>query len=77
MIVVRSLAKLAPMKKIVSTKDAPAAIGPYSQAIRGGSLFFAPAKSRSIRRAARSSRTNPEQTKRVLENITAILKAEH
>jgi 2-iminobutanoate/2-iminopropanoate deaminase len=28
------------MKQIISTKDAPAAIGPYSQAIRIGNLVF-------------------------------------
>ena len=28
------------MKKIVSTKDAPAAIGPYSQAVWAGNLLF-------------------------------------
>jgi len=44
------------MKKIISTTDAPAAIGPYSQAVRAGSLVFAPAGSRSIRKPARSFR---------------------
>jgi 2-iminobutanoate/2-iminopropanoate deaminase len=28
------------MKKIISTSDAPAAIGPYSQAIRSGNFEF-------------------------------------
>lgn len=28
------------MKKIISTKDAPAAIGPYSQAVEAGGLIF-------------------------------------
>ena len=28
------------MKKIISTSDAPAAIGPYSQAIRSGDFIF-------------------------------------
>lgn len=66
------------MKKIVSTSDAPAAIGPYSQAIRSGSLLFCagqipldPTTGQIV------SDDIGEQTKRVLENIAAILKAEH
>ena len=65
------------MKKIVSTSDAPAAIGPYSQAIRSGSLLFCagqipldPTTGQIV------SDDIAEQTKRVLENIAAILKAE-
>lgn len=66
------------MKKIVSTSHAPAAIGPYSQGIRSGSLLFCagqipldPATGQIV------SDDISEQTKRVLENIAAILKAEH
>ena len=65
------------MKKIVSTPDAPAAIGPYSQAIRSGSILFCAGQ---IPLDPRSGQIVPgdisEQTKRVLENIAAILKAE-
>ena len=32
--------KIAPMKKIISTSEAPGAIGPYSQAVRSGSFLF-------------------------------------
>ena len=28
------------MKKVISTNDAPSAIGPYSQGIRAGSFLF-------------------------------------
>lgn len=28
------------MKKIIATTDAPAAVGPYSQAVRAGDLLF-------------------------------------
>ena len=28
------------MKEIISTQNAPAAIGPYSQAVKAGSLLF-------------------------------------
>jgi 2-iminobutanoate/2-iminopropanoate deaminase len=30
----------AGIKEIIATKDAPAAIGPYSQAVRAGSMLF-------------------------------------
>jgi 2-iminobutanoate/2-iminopropanoate deaminase len=66
------------MKKIVSTSDAPAAIGPYSQAIRSGSFLFCAGQIPLDPRTGQIvSNDIGEQTKRVLENIAAILKAEH
>lgn len=66
------------MKKIVSTSDAPAAIGPYSQAIRSGSLLFCAGQIPLDPKTGQIvSDDISEQTKRVLENISAILKAEH
>jgi 2-iminobutanoate/2-iminopropanoate deaminase len=65
------------MKKIISTAEAPAAIGPYSQAVRVGSLIFCAGqvpldpKSGNI-----VSGDIAEQTRRVLDNVTAILKSE-
>ena len=65
------------MKKIISTTEAPAAVGPYSQAVRVGSLIFCSGqipldpKTQTIVEGDISA-----QTKRVLENITAVLKAE-
>lgn len=63
-------------KKAVSTKDAPAAIGPYSQAIRSGDLLFAsgqvaldPATGQFL------AGDVTEQTVRVLENVKAVLAA--
>ncbi len=71
-------AKLGAMKKIVSTSDAPAAIGPYSQAIRSGSMLYCAGQ---IPLDPATGQIVPgdigEQTKRVLENVAAILKAEH
>lgn len=65
------------MKKIVSTSDAPAAIGPYSQGVRSGSLLFCagqiPLDPTTGQMVAGDISA---QTKRVLENIAAILKAE-
>jgi 2-iminobutanoate/2-iminopropanoate deaminase len=69
---------MAAMKKIVSTSDAPSAIGPYSQGIRSGSMLFSAGQ---IALDPKTGQLVPggiaEQTKRVLENLSAILKAEH
>ena len=66
------------MKKIVSTGDAPAAIGPYSQGIRSGSLLFCAGQIPLDPKTGQIvSGGVAEQTRRVLENVSAILKAEH
>jgi 2-iminobutanoate/2-iminopropanoate deaminase len=62
------------LKTAIATKDAPAAIGPYSQAIRVGDMLYAsgqvaldPATGQLV------SGGIAEQTIRVLENIKAVL----
>ena len=66
------------MKKIVSTSDAPAAVGPYSQAIRSGSMLFSAGQIPLDPKTGQIvSDDISEQTKQVLENISAILKADH
>jgi 2-iminobutanoate/2-iminopropanoate deaminase len=62
------------MKKIIRTSDAPAAIGPYSQAVEAnGTLFISgqiaidPGSGKMVDGGIR------EQTKQVLSNIEAIL----
>jgi len=61
-------------KTAIATKDAPAAIGPYSQAIRSGDMLFA---SGQIGLDPATGKLVPggitEQTKRVFENIKAVL----
>ncbi|MGH8092345.1 MAG: RidA family protein [Chthoniobacterales bacterium] len=65
------------MKRIVSTSDAPAAIGPYSQAIRSGSMLFCAGQIPLDPRTGQIvSDDVGEQTRRVLENIAGLLKAE-
>jgi len=66
----------APSKTAISTKEAPAAIGPYSQAVRVGDMLFAsgqipidPATGQLV------SGGIAEQTTRVMENIKAVLDA--
>ena len=65
------------MKKIISTNDAPAAVGPYSQAVRAGSFVFCAGQ---IPLDPKTAQIVPgdigEQTRRVLDNITAVLKAD-
>ena len=64
------------MRKIVSTKRAPGAIGPYSQAVRAGQFIFVsgqipldPATQQII------AGDVGQQTERVLKNIAGILEA--
>ena len=62
------------MKEIISTANAPAAIGPYSQAVRAGNLLFIsgqvpldPASGQPV------EATIQAQAARSLENVKAIL----
>jgi len=65
------------MKKIISTSDAPAAIGPYSQAVRVGDTTYCagqiPLDPKSMEIVGGGIK---EQTERVMQNIEAVLKAE-
>jgi 2-iminobutanoate/2-iminopropanoate deaminase len=65
------------MKKIISTSDAPAALGPYSQAVRVGSTVYCAGQIPLDPNTGQIvSGEISEQTRRVLENISAVLKAE-
>src|SRR2546426_7702223 len=65
------------MKKIISTNEAPAAVGPYSQAVRAGSMVFCAGQIPLDPKSGQIvSQEISEQTRRVLDNITAVLKAE-
>ncbi len=64
------------MKKIIETKDAPQAIGPYSQAVTAHTFLF------TAGQIALVPGTNAlidggvaEQTRQVLENLSAIIHA--
>ena len=63
-------------KEAVTTKDAPGAIGPYSQALRAGEVVFTsgqipldPATGQLVEGDIAA------QTKRVMDNLRAVLKA--
>ncbi len=65
------------MKKIVSTTEAPAAVGPYSQAVRVGPMLFTAGQIPLDPKSGQLvSDKIGEQTKRVLDNLTAVLQAE-
>jgi 2-iminobutanoate/2-iminopropanoate deaminase len=65
------------MKKIISTSEAPAAVGPYSQAVRVGSTVYCAGQIPLDPKSGQIvSKDISEQTRRVLDNISAILKAE-
>jgi 2-iminobutanoate/2-iminopropanoate deaminase len=64
------------VKEKIATKDAPQAIGPYSQAIRGGGFVFC--SGQVALDPATGTLTGNEvraQTERVMKNLEAILKA--
>lgn len=64
-------------REVVSTADAPAAVGPYSQAIHIGNLIFTagqiPMEPETGRVLAESG--IQEQTEQVLRNLQAVLEA--
>ena len=65
------------MKKIISTNEAPAAVGPYSQAVRAGSMVFCAGQIPLDPKSGQIvSQDVAEQTRRVLDNLTAVLKSE-
>ena len=64
------------MKKIISTPHAPAAIGPYSQAIDTGSLVFISGQIPIVPETGKLLEGDIKaQTTRVMENIRGILEA--
>jgi 2-iminobutanoate/2-iminopropanoate deaminase len=65
------------MKKIISTTEAPAAVGPYSQAIRIGNFVFCSGQIPLDPKTAQIVEGDINvQTRRVMENISAVLRAE-
>ncbi|MEW6756614.1 MAG: RidA family protein [Acidobacteriota bacterium] len=63
-------------KEIVSTERAPAALGPYSQAIRAGGFLFCSGQIALDPATGQIAGSDVEtQTRRVLENLRAVLDA--
>lgn len=62
------------MKKIIATKNAPAAIGPYSQAVQAGNTLFASGQLGIDPATGEFAATDVQgQTTQVFKNIRAIL----
>jgi 2-iminobutanoate/2-iminopropanoate deaminase len=67
-----------PAKQVISTPNAPEAIGPYSQAIKAGNTVFLAGqipidpKTKQLMKDA----SIEDQTKLVLENLKAVLEAD-
>ena len=63
------------MKKIIQSNDAPAPIGPYSQAVQAGNMIFV---SGQIALDAKTGNMMDEniskETQKVMENIKSVLK---
>jgi 2-iminobutanoate/2-iminopropanoate deaminase len=63
-------------KEIISTKDAPAALGPYSQAVRTGNMVFTAGQIALDPATGKMLEDDITiQTEQVLKNLTAVLEA--
>jgi 2-iminobutanoate/2-iminopropanoate deaminase len=64
------------MKKVIATSDAPAAVGPYSQAIAIGNLLFCAGQiPLDAKTGELVTGDVSDQTTQVCENIAGVLKA--
>lgn len=62
------------MKKIINTKNAPAAIGPYSQAVMAGNLLFMSGQIALVPESGEVIEGGiEEQTQQVLKNMEGVL----
>jgi len=62
------------MKKIISTEKAPAAIGPYSQAVQFGNLLFLSGQIALDPKTGKPVEGDIKiQTRQVLENLKAVI----
>ena len=65
------------MKKVISSNNAPAAIGPYSQAIKAGGLIFVSGQLPIAPMTGEFAGSDiSAQTRQSLQNIKSILEAE-
>ena len=64
------------MKEIISTENAPGAIGPYSQAVKTGGMVFCSGQIPiDVATGEFVSNDVAEQTEQVLKNLSAVLEA--
>lgn len=62
-------------RKVVTTKDAPVAVGPYSQAVISGGFVFCSGQIATNPATGRIEGTVKEQTEQCLKNLKAVLEA--
>ncbi len=63
------------MKRIIATKDAPGAVGPYSQAVEANGFLFISGQIPIIPATGEIPEGITAQTRQVMENIGGILRA--
>ncbi len=64
------------MKEVIATTGAPAAVGPYSQAVRAGGFLFTAGQLGLVPGSKTFAGPDIEsQTRRALENLKAVLEA--
>ncbi len=63
------------MRQIVATDRAPAAVGPYSQAVRTGDLLFTAGQIPLTAQGSLVEGDVQAQTRQVMENLAAVLQA--
>ena len=64
------------MKEIISTDNAPAAVGPYSQAVKSGNLFFCSGQiALDPASGVLQGSDIKTQSEQVMQNISAVLAA--
>jgi 2-iminobutanoate/2-iminopropanoate deaminase len=69
--------RAAPAKEVIATKEAPAAVGPYSQAVRAGNLVFLAGQLPLDPKTGQARLgTIEEQAAQVLDNLKAVLAAD-
>ena len=61
------------VKEIISTKNAPGAIGPYSQGVKNGKLIFVSGQLPVNSQTGKISDDIKEQTKQSINNVKEIL----
>ena len=62
------------MKKIIFTKDAPNAIGPYSQAILSNNTLYCSGQIAIDCKGNLKNESIEEETKQIIKNLAAVLK---
>ena len=61
-------------KQIINTKNAPAPIGPYNQAIKAGNLLFVSGQVAMVPATGEfANKTIEQETQQVMKNLQAIL----